>query len=294
MKISKVLVVINQGKGHAVKTARQLKQILNKFAVKQEWVDAVEYKQGTYRRLNDLGKSQADLALVCGGDGTLIQTAHRLRGTGIPLLGINIGYLGFITSIPGNQLRTGIRRVLEADYVVSERMALDVNVSLGKRTVRGWALNDVLVSRGANPHVISVAGKIGKKPLTHYRCDGLITSTPTGSTAYSLASGGPIVSPECQVMIVTPICPQALTNRSVVVSGEKPVQMFLENGSGEGIVQVDGMNLCKVKPGETIQVNVSKDVVPIAFLPEVDFFDTLAAKLQWRGQGVATPKYFRP
>ncbi len=138
MKISKVLVVINQGKGHAVKTARQLKQILNKYAVKQEWVDAVEYKQGTYRRLNDLGKCQADLALVCGGDGTLIQRAHRLRGSGITLLGINIGYLGFITSIPGNQLRTGIRRVLESDYVVSERMALDVTVSLGKRTVRGW------------------------------------------------------------------------------------------------------------------------------------------------------------
>lgn len=293
MKISKVLVLINQGKCHAVTTARLLKQVLDKVAVKQEWVDAIQYEHGTFRRLRDLRKSRADLALVCGGDGTLIQTAHRLRGTGIPLLGINIGYLGFITSIPENQVRAGIRRVLEGDYVVSERMALDVAVSLGRRTVHGWALNDVLISRGANPHVISVAGKIGKRPLTHYRCDGLITSTPTGSTAYSLASGGPIVSPECQVMIVTPICPQALTNRSVVVSGEKPVQMVLEPGSGDGIVQVDGMNLCKVKPGETIQVSVSKDFVPIAFLPEVDFFDTLATKLQWRGQGVATPKYFR-
>lgn len=293
MKISKVLVVINQGKGHAATTARQLKQILDKFAVQQEWIDAIQYERGTYRRLHDLGSSRADLALVCGGDGTLIQTAHRLRGTGIPLLGINIGYLGFITSIPGNQLRTGIRRVLEADYVISERMALDVSVHIGKRVLKGWALNDVLISRGANPHVISVAGKVGNKPLTHYRCDGLITSTPTGSTAYSLASGGPIVSPECQVMIVTPICPQALTNRSVVVSGKKPVQMFLEAGSGEGMVQVDGMNLCKVKPKETVLVEPSKDSVPIAFLPEVDFFDTLSAKLQWRGQGISTPKYFR-
>lgn len=196
--------------------------------------------------------------------------------------------------MPGSRVATEVRRVLEAEYVVSERMALDVTVTKEKKTFRGWALNDVIIARGANPHVISVACHVGDKPLTHYRCDGLIIATPTGSTAYSLAAGGPIVSPDCHAMIITPICPQALATRSVVVSGAKPVQMFLQEGSGEASAQVDGMHLCNIETGDSLLVEASKHTVPIAFLPEVDFFDTLSTKLQWRNQGISAPKYFRP
>jgi NAD+ kinase len=294
MKISKALVVINPAKGHAAVTARKLKEILDKERIAQEWVEAVEYRPGISRRLNDLKKHQADLAIVCGGDGTLIQTAHRLRGSGIPLLGINIGYLGFITSVPGNRMSRELRRILNADFIVNERTALDVTAFCGKRTVKGYAVNDVLIARGDNPHLISISGKVGDRSLTHYRCDGLLVATPTGSTAYSLAAGGPIVSPDCHVLVITPICPQALTNRSVVVSGQKAIQMSLDKGSAAGVVQVDGMNLCHIQPEQSIEVRVSDDHVPIAFLPEVDFFDTLSQKLRWHGDGVPTPKYFRP
>src|SRR5205823_5943856 len=149
-----------------------------------------------------------------------------------------------------------------------------------------WALNDAIIVRGENPHLISIAAKVGQRPLTHYRCDGLIVATPTGSTAYSLAAGGPVISPECNVLAITPICPQSLTNRSVVVNSTEPIEMRMEDVSGPGEVQVDGMALGKVQAGATMSVQISKDKVPIAFLPEINYYDILAEKLKWRGDGL--------
>jgi NAD+ kinase len=230
---------------------------------------------------------RADLIIACGGDGTLLQTAHRFRGSEIPILGINIGYLGFITSIRGDRVQREMRRILYGEFVISRRNALDLIVHTGRKTISGWALNDAVIIRGENPHLISVSAQVGERPLTRYRCDGLIVSTPTGSTAYSLAAGGPIISPECNVLVVTPICPQSLTNRSVVVNSTEPIEMKLEASSGPGQVQVDGMDLAKATPKSTIVVRTSSETVPIAFLPEINYYDILGEKLQWRGDGIS-------
>jgi NAD+ kinase len=293
VKIGKVLVVINRVKDGAESVARQLKEILDREKIAQEWVETLPASRATSKRLNDLRDCRADLALVCGGDGTMLQTAHRLKGSGVPLLGINIGYLGFITSFEKRQLKSSVRRVLKGEYQITERLTLDVRVLAGRKVASGWALNDVLISRGANPHLISVAGKVGGKPLTQYRCDGLLVATPTGSTAYTLAAGGPIISPECDVLVVTPICPQALTSRSVVVGRDRVIEMELTELSGDGEVQADGVALGSVKSGQRIEVEASDVTVPIAFLPEVDFFDALTSKLHWHGQGISTPQYNR-
>jgi NAD+ kinase len=183
--------------------------------------------------------------------------------------------------------------VLNAEFVISQRTALDLDIYQGKKTTSGWALNDVLITRGGNPHIIGITARIGQRRLTSYRCDGLIIATPTGSTAYSLAAGGPIVSPECNVLTVTPICPQALTNRSVVVNSTEPVEMELDESSGPAEVQVDGMILTKLAPDSTISVKTSSDFVPIAFLPEINYYDILAEKLKWRGDGLSRPRYGR-
>jgi len=291
MKIRKVIVVINQSKPHAKKTAEALKTVLDREQVAQQWVDSLPPQRGLFRKLADLSSMKADLILACGGDGTLLQAAHRFRGSAIPILGINIGYLGFITSIRGNSVRREIHRVLDADFVISQRTALDLEVRRGKRTVKGWALNDAIIVRGDNPHLISISARIGRRRLTQYRCDGLIVATPTGSTAYSLAAGGPIISPECDVLTITPICPQALTNRSVIVSSSEPIQMQLDRTSGPGSVQVDGMTLAKATPESRIVVQASRDSVPIAFLPEINYYDILAEKLQWRGDGLSQNRY---
>lgn len=291
MKISKVVILINHTKGHAKQTASALKIVLDNERVKQQWVETLPPQRNLYGRLADLRNLKPDLVIACGGDGTLLQAAHRFRGSGIPILGINIGYLGFITSIPGNRVRQEMKRVLNAEFVVSQRTALALEIQGKRKPVTGWALNDALIIRGDNPHLISISAQVGKRRLTKYRCDGLIVATPTGSTAYSLAAGGPIISPECDVLTITPICPQSLTNRSVVVNSTETVEMKLDGSSGPGIVQVDGMTIARATPESVILVKTSPDPVPIAFLPEINFYDVLGEKLKWRGDGLSKPKY---
>ena len=291
MKISKVIVIINRTKPHARQTAEALKASLDREKVRQEWVETLPPQNNLYRKMADLRERKADLVIAVGGDGTLLQAAHRFRGSSVPILGINIGYLGFITSVHGESVRKEMKRVLNAEFVISQRTALDLEIRSGRKMTTGWALNDALITRGGNPHLIGIEARIGQRRLTSYRCDGLIIATPTGSTAYSLAAGGPIISPECNVLTVTPICPQSLTNRSVVVNSTEAIEMQLNATSGPAEVQVDGMKLAKLTPASTIAVKTSADTVPIAFLPEINYYDVLAEKLKWRGDGLSKPKY---
>jgi NAD+ kinase len=291
MKINKVIIVINRTKSHADQTASALKAFLVREKVQQEWIETLSPQKNLYRKIPARRDGKADLVIAVGGDGTLLQAAHRFRGSGMPILGINIGYLGFITSIPGDRVQQEMKRVLNAEFTISQRTALDLEIRNGKKQISGWALNDALITRGGNPHLIGIEARIGSRRLTSYRCDGLIIATPTGSTAYSLAAGGPIISPECNVLTVTPICPQALTNRSVVVNSTEPIEMQLDAASGPAEVQVDGMKLALLTPASLICVKTSADSVPIAFLPEINYYDVLAEKLKWRGDGLSKPKY---
>jgi NAD+ kinase len=286
MPVTRVVIVINQVKAHARRTADALKTLLTRHGVHQDWREALPPSPHLFSKLKDLRQSDADLIIACGGDGTLLQTAHRARGSGVPILGINIGYLGFITSVPGQKVKSAMRRILEADFVISRRTALDIEAEADGRRIAGWALNDVVIARGANPHLIALNARIGSRPLTRYRCDGLVVATPTGSTAYSLSAGGPIVSPECNVLTITPICPHALTNRPVVVNSTEEIELRLARGSGGGTVQADGMDIAQVASDSVIRVKASADAVPIAFLPEVNYYDILGEKLGWSGDGV--------
>lgn len=286
MRVSRVVIVINQIKAHARRTAQALKTLLDRHGVQQDWREALPPSQRLFAKLKDLRGTSADLIIACGGDGTLLQTAHRARGSGVPILGINIGYLGFITSVPGHKVKSAMRRILDADFVISRRTALDIEAEADGECETGWALNDVVIARGANPHLIALSARIGSRPLTRYRCDGLVVATPTGSTAYSLSAGGPIVSPECSVLTITPICPHALTNRPVVISAAEQVELRLARGSGGGTVQADGMDVARVATNSVVRVKASADSVPIAFLPEVNYYDVLGEKLGWTGDGV--------
>src|SRR3954469_11898325 len=162
MKISKVIIVINESKPHAPNTARELRRVFSAESIEQEWIPTLVPSQDMYPRLNDMRGKTADLVIACGGDGTLLQAAHRFRGTGIPILGINIGYLGFITSIRGDRIAEEMNRVLKMDFVISKRSALDVTVIQGRKKTLGWALNDAIIIRGDNPHLINLQAKVGK------------------------------------------------------------------------------------------------------------------------------------
>lgn len=290
-KISSVVIVINRAKAHSQRIAAALKTLFDREKIRQEWLDTLPPQRNIFRKMRDPHDGNADLVIAVGGDGTLLQAAHRFRGSGVPILGVNIGYLGFITSISSGGIRREMGRVLEGDFIVSRRTALDLEIHSGKRTVNGWALNDAIITRGGNPHMIGIDARVGGRRLTTYRCDGLIIATPTGSTAYSLAAGGPIISPKCNVLTVTPICPQALTNRSVVIDATEPVEIRLDRTSGPAEVQVDGMKLGNLNGPGTITVKISDESVPVAFLPEINYYDVLAGKLKWRGDGLSKPKY---
>jgi NAD+ kinase len=277
MRVNRVVIVLNQGKSHTSRTAEALKELLDRHGVKQDWRDALPPSSRLFSKLKDLRNTDADLIIACGGDGTLLQTAHRSRGSGVPILGINIGYLGFITSVPGQKVKSTMLRILEADFVISRRTALDIEAETDGEHSAGWALNDV---------VIALNARIGSRNLTNYRCDGLVVATPTGSTAYSLSAGGPIVSPDCNVLTVTPICPHSLTNRPVVISASETIELRLARGSGGGTVQADGMDIARVASSSIVRVKTSADAVPIAFLPEVNYYDTLGEKLGWTGDGL--------
>ena len=294
MKINKVIILINRSKSHSDATANALKAFLDRERVEQEWIETLPPRRNLFRKLTDLRDRKADMVIAVGGDGTLLQAAHRFRGSGLPILGINIGYLGFITSIREDRVKQDMRRVLNAEFVISHRSALDLEIQNGRTKIAGWALNDAVIARGGNPHLIGISARIGQRRLTSYRCDGLIIATPTGSTAYSLAAGGPIISPECNVLTVTPICPQSLTNRSVVVNSTEAIEMQLDEKSGPAELQVDGMFIADLKPGGSISVRTSRDSVPVAFLPEINYYDILAEKLQWRGDGLPRPETGQP
>ena len=223
MKINKVIIVINRTKSHATKTASALKAFLVREKVQQEWIETLPPQKNLYRKIPARRDGQADLVIAVGGDGTLLQAAHRFRGSGMPILGINIGYLGFITSIPGDRVQQEMQRVLNAEFIISQRTALDLEIRNGRRQINGWALNDALITRGGNPHLIGIEARIRSRRLTSYRCDGLIIATPTGSTAYSLAAGGPIISPECHVLTVTPICPPIISTKRLQMARPSPV-----------------------------------------------------------------------
>jgi NAD+ kinase len=291
MKINKITLIINHTKPHAQQTVVALRSFLDREKVRQEWLETLPPQKHLYHKMANLGDRKVDLVIAVGGDGTLLQAAHRFRGSGVPILGINIGYLGFMTSIHGDRIRREMKRVLNAEFIVSQRTALDLEIRDGRKRITGWALNDALVTRGGNPRLIGIEARIGQRRLTRYRCDGLILATPTGSTAYSLAAGGPIISPECNVLVVTPICPQSLTNRSVVVNSTEAIELQLNASSGPAEVQVDGMKLGTLTPASSIAVKTSADTAPIAFLPEINYYDVLAEKLKWRGEGLSKPKY---
>ena len=236
----------------------------------------------------DLARVAPDFVIVLGGDGTLLSTARCVAQADIPILGVNLGSLGFLTEIRREEIEQALEEVDAArDYELSLRPMLHCQVLReGKCVATHEALNEVVMNQSAVARITDFEVRVNGNFVANYKADGLIISTPTGSTAYSLAAGGPIISPECNVLTVTPICPQALTNRSVVVSSTEPIEMQLDDSSGPAEVQADGLTLARLHPGSTIRVRTSDTPVPIAFLPEINFYDTLSEKLKWRGDGL--------
>jgi NAD+ kinase len=230
----------------------------------------------------ETGRS-ADLVVVLGGDGTLIHAAALLEGRPVPILGVNMGSLGFMTEVPQSELYTALELVLSGKALVSERMKLRVHLHRGgapERALDSEVLNDVVISKSALSRMAELVTRCSGEHVTTYRSDGVIVATPTGSTAYSLAANGPIMYPTMRGVIIAPICPHTLTQRPLVVPDDESIDIVLTNDT-EVYLTLDGQVGQPLKKGDRVQVKQSYNRVLLVKNPNLDFFGILRAKLRW-------------
>ncbi len=225
--------------------------------------------------------SQCELILSLGGDGTMLSAARLVVGHQIPLLGINLGGLGFLTEISIEDLYPKMEKVLRGRYTLEKRMGLEALIEVKGRTESFFAFNDVVVDRGASPRVIRVDVTIDGEYFNTYKADGLILSTPTGSTAYSLSAWGPIVLPSMESIILNGICPHALTVRPTVIPASSTVVLKVEFEGSDALISMDGQEYVRIESGTVFKVIRSRNDVLLVSLGELSFFDLLRRKLQW-------------
>ncbi len=230
--------------------------------------------------------SKVDLMLVFGGDGTMLGVARELAGLRTLILGVKVGGLGFLTAIQAPQLAPALKQIWAGDYRVETRPLIQATGQSQGKKISELALNDFVISRGATSRLIQLGVTVGEEELTRYRCDGLIISSPTGSTAYSLAAGGAVVSPDADVFTLTPICPHTLSNRSVIVPMNSVVKVTVLSERVDTILTADGQVQMPLDTGDFVQVKKSKHAVRLLRLRGSSFFQTLRQKLHWSGSNI--------
>jgi NAD+ kinase len=236
--------------------------------------------------LAEMGRT-ADLVIVLGGDGTILRVARELEGAATPVLGVNMGGLGFLTSVRAEELRKTVGEILRGKYQISQRHTIQAVLTRGgQRLETHHALNDVVISRGAFSRVVRLQLSIDAEVLTEYVCDGMIFATATGSTAYSLSAGGPILAPTARALILTPICPHALSNRSVIAGERSTIRCRVASAAGELLLTVDGQVQLRMLVGDEVEVRQSPRVVRLVTPPGHSYFELLREKLKWSGANV--------
>lgn len=230
---------------------------------------------------------QCEILVVMGGDGTILRAVASLGPDLRPIFGINIGSLGFLTSAGTAEIPRAIESLSSKDYVLSQRSLLVAELrSEGAQPVRAYGLNDVVISRGERSELVKLRISIDGAVFTDYNADGLIVATPTGSTAYSLSAGGPILLPESGCFVVTPICPHVLTNRSTVVSDRSVIEAELWQTGRDVFVTVDGQGSTPLRAGDSLRIARSRRRLSLAMLPERQFPEILRQKLKWSGSNI--------
>jgi len=223
-----------------------------------------------------------DMAIIAGGDGTLLSVARTAAPLGIPLLGVNFGSLGFLTELQPEELFGGLERVLRGDYVIEERQTLRVRIQQGETTHREYALlNDVVITKSALARMIELTVRVDKEAVATYTSDGLIIATPTGSTAYNLSAGGPILDPRMRAFVIAPICPHTMTYRPLVVPETVRIQVTLRDTLEEVYVTLDGQVGFPMQRDDSVVVDSHPCPVRLVRATGRSFFEVLRRKLRW-------------
>jgi NAD+ kinase len=235
---------------------------------------------------------QCDLVIVLGGDGTLLAAARHVRPLPVPILAVNLGSLGFLTAVTTGELYASLEQILEGKHQIDCRKILQVDVRRsGGENLTYHALNDAVLNKGAISRILDFETYVDGRFLNLFKADGLIVSTPTGSTAYCLAAGGPIVYPEVEAFVITPICSHTLTNRPLVVSDRSTIEVVLNTEAESVFLTVDGQVGLALHSGDRIVCALSPSRINLVRPPHKDFYEVLRSKLKWGEQlGARTAK----
>ena len=235
---------------------------------------------GQFCQKNQLWQGN-DLLVSLGGDGTLLSAAQATGYHQIPILGINLGGLGFLTQLTARDIESGLERVKKGEFETEKRLALQIQRIKPQRSKVFYALNDAVLHKGEVAHLISFEIWVGKEFICSFTADGVIVSTPTGSTAYSLAAGGPIIHPHMEAIIVTPICPQTMATRPIIFSAQEKLIIKLGRVRSKSQVMLDGQTGFPLHKGDEIQIKKAKHKVTLVKFPEGSFYGILRQKLHW-------------
>jgi NAD+ kinase len=301
-----MLVLAHTGRENALSSARQAINQLTAAGVAvrvtEEEAPALACSGADVLPAGPAAAEGAELVLVLGGDGSLLRAAELARPAGTPLIGVNLGHVGFLAEAEPDGLTETVERLVAGDYRVEERMTLEVVVSCdGTEFARGWALNEVSVEKAARERVIEVILEVDGRPLSRWGCDGVVCATPTGSTAYAFSAGGPVVWPEVEALLMVPLAAHALFARPIVVSPRSVIAVELVDGRGEAgghetdhaVIWCDGRRKLRLPPGARIEVRRGTLPVLLARVhgdPRGEFTGRLVAKFGlpvkgWRGRG---------
>jgi len=279
--VNTIAVIAKRDKPEAVTLAQQLKARYpqQKFVAEIQLAQALGWP--TVNEESELG-AIADLVIVLGGDGTLIHASRLLRGGAVPILGINLGSLGFMTEVPSSEMLPMVDEVLAGNFRIDSRMKLRCRIfRSGEVHLEDEVLNDVVINKGALARIGDHEMLMNGQYVTTFKSDGVIVATPTGSTAYSMSAGGPIVHPSMDAMIVAPICPHALTQRPIVVPGDQSISIDLKSDVPDFYLTIDGQTGHRLNKGDRLDVHKSPNRVLLIRNPQLDYFSILRQKLRW-------------
>ncbi len=227
-----------------------------------------------------LKKSEAVVSV--GGDGTFLSTIHLCRFSGKPVVGINMGGLGFLTDVAPDEVESALERICSGDYATVNRMMLKASVTREKKEIRVFhAINDIFINRFDSPKLTSIAAWHGDHFITDFHSDGIIVATPSGSTAYSLSAGGPIVEPNVHAFLVTPICPHSLTERPLILSIDRPIRFAMGQKNAEVVLSADGLESMKLQRFDEVIISYGGEQTNLIQLSSRSYFDLLRIKLEW-------------
>lgn len=284
--IMNIAIIPNSVKAEAVEYANEIIKFLSAyecdFSVPSEFSDAVQSNRAAYFRNHYETVRNADLVIAIGGDGTIIHIAKHAAVLHKPVLGVNCGRVGFVANLEPTELSL-LSKLFDKSYIIDERMLLEVKVNYGNKTEILYGLNDVTISKGSISRMVEIDVKLNGEFINSYRADGIIFSTPTGSTAYSLSAGGPVIEPHMKCILLTPICPHSLFSRSVLFSDDSEVTVFPNEKCTEDIfVTVDGIHSYKIEKNDNITIRKAHLTADFIKLNNKNFYRILNDKLNER------------